>query len=35
VTLEYLAHDYVAHLQHHLRQILDGRAAGVRWVELD
>jgi hypothetical protein len=35
VTLEYLAHDYVAHMQHHLRQILDGEAGGVRWVELD
>jgi hypothetical protein len=35
VTLEFLVHDYVAHLQHHLRQILDGGAGGVQWVELD
>jgi hypothetical protein len=34
VTLEFLVTDYVAHMQHHLRQIFDGMAVTVRWVEL-
>ncbi|MBI2688758.1 MAG: DinB family protein [Acidobacteria bacterium] len=32
VTLEFLAADYVAHMQHHLRQIFEGMEADVRWV---
>jgi hypothetical protein len=35
VTLEYLVIDYVRHMQHHLRQILEGMDVAVRWVELD
>jgi hypothetical protein len=35
VTLEFLVTGYVAHLQHHLRQIFEGVDVRVRWVELD
>ena len=36
VTLEFLVTDYVAHMQHHLRQIFEGvENVPVRWVELD
>ncbi|MFN0105658.1 MAG: DinB family protein [Bryobacteraceae bacterium] len=35
VTLEFLVTDYVAHMQHHLRQIFEGMDVAVRWVELD
>ena len=35
VTLEFLVVDYVAHMQHHLRQIFEGMEVEVRWVELD
>jgi len=32
VTLAFLAHDYVRHLEHHLRQVLDpARAAGQKY----
>jgi hypothetical protein len=34
VTLEFLVTDYVAHMQHHLRQIFEGVDVRVRWVEL-
>lgn len=32
VTLEFLVTDYVAHMQHHLRQIFEGMDVSVRWV---
>jgi hypothetical protein len=34
VTLEFLVTDYVAHMQHHLRQIFEGMDVDIRWVEL-
>ncbi len=35
VTLEFLITDYVAHMQHHLRQIFEGTDVSARWVKLD
>jgi len=35
VTLEFLVTDYVVHMQHHLRQILEGTDAAVRWVAVE
>jgi len=32
VTFEFLLTDYVAHMQHHLRQIFEGMPVTVRWV---
>lgn len=32
VTLEFLMTDYVAHLQHHLRQIFEGMPVSIRWA---
>ncbi len=32
VTLEFLVTDYVAHMQHHLRQIFEGMDVSVLWV---
>lgn len=34
VTLEFLIFDYVAHMQHHLRQIFEGMTVKIRWVEV-
>ena len=32
VTFDFLVTDYVAHMQHHLRQIFEGMDVPVRWV---